>query len=162
MDADEGTGAWVGLMGFSQGAKLAASILWRQENVSGPLPRLSPEVQFRFAVLMAGGAPPVMLDPTGALPVPPGIETADNLSLAFDDWPATNEGEHVIGIPTLHVHGLKDPGIERHRKLLDLYCERGTARVVEWDGDHRIPFKTADVSMVVKEILQMAKEAGVL
>lgn len=31
MDADEGDGPWVGLLGFSQGAKIAASLPFRRQ-----------------------------------------------------------------------------------------------------------------------------------
>ena len=104
----------------------------------------------------------MMLDPVGRLEVPRFVETADKTSLSFADWPAGNEGEHVIGLPTLHVHGLKDPGIERHRKLLELYCKRGTTRLVEWEGDHRLPIKSVDVDLVVAKVMEMAWETGVV
>lgn len=162
MDDDEGTGEWVGVLGFSQGAKIAASLLWLQERIGGGIPLLRGDVRFRFGIFMAGSAPIVLLDPTGALgKAPRYVETADNLSLAFTDWPERNEGEHVITLPTLHVHGLLDEGIERHKKLLKLYCKTGTTRVVEWMGDHRLPIKSMDVGMVTSKMLEMAKETGV-
>ncbi|OIW26215.1 hypothetical protein CONLIGDRAFT_634517 [Coniochaeta ligniaria NRRL 30616] len=178
MDSDPGTGDWVGVLGFSQGAKIAASLLLLQErmakvvdgsyslpelgaNVS--LPELGANVSFRFGVLMAGSAPLVDLDPTGTLgSTPRHVATADGLSMAFADWPESNEGEHAIGIPTLHVHGLQDPGIDRHRKLMTLYCKTGTAKLAEWDGDHRIPIKTPDVDLVVSKVLDLARRTGVL
>ncbi|KAK4168339.1 serine hydrolase FSH [Cladorrhinum sp. PSN259] len=166
MDEDdrENYGEWAGVLGFSQGAKIAASLLWVQErNGRSGIPMLRRGTRFRFGVMIAGSAPLVLLDPTGELGKPPRyIETADNLTFAFEDWPERNEGEHVLGLPTLHVHGLLDPGIERHRKLLDLYCKEGTARLVEWNGDHRIPIKTVDVEMVSEQLLEMARETGVL
>ncbi|KAK3998246.1 serine hydrolase FSH [Cladorrhinum sp. PSN332] len=164
MDDDDGYGDWVGVLGFSQGAKIAASLLWLQErNVFQGIPFLGRGVRFKFGILMAGSAPVVMLDPTGDCgETPRHVETADNLSLAFTDWPAFNHGEHVVSLPTLHVHGLLDEGIARHRKLLKLYCKPGTARVVEWMGDHRLPIKSTDVAMVTNEMLEMAKETGVL
>ncbi|KAK3367572.1 monooxygenase [Podospora didyma] len=59
MDADDcqtgATGPWVGIMGFSQGAKIAASLLLRQQQQmhAGILPRFA----FRFGILMAGRGP---------------------------------------------------------------------------------------------------------
>ncbi|KAK0649877.1 serine hydrolase FSH [Cercophora newfieldiana] len=164
MNADEGTGPWVGVLGFSQGAKMAANFLWMQERLNGPVPMLASDVRFRFGVFMAGSAPPVMLDPHGVLqPVPRHIDTADTLGTSvFTDWPESNEGEHSIAAPTLHVHGLRDPGIEGHRKLFRWYVKPGTAKLVEWDGDHRIPLKKSDVQPVVDGILDMARQTGVL
>ncbi|KAM7202180.1 citrinin biosynthesis oxidoreductase CtnB [Rhypophila sp. PSN 637] len=180
MDADEGTGEWVGVLGFSQGAKIAGSLLWSQEwfkenaqdeeeevvllrdNTRG-----GKAVEFRFGVVMAGSAPTVMLDPRPPKDqsVPRYVEMADKTSLSFSDWPSLAEvdgGEHVITLPTLHVHGLADPGLERHRKLLELYCKRGTTKLVEWGGDHRLPIKTADVEPVTGKIMEMAWETGVI
>lgn len=224
MDSDEGTGEWVGVLGFSQGAKIAGSLLWSQEffkrrwrerqrngekangngignenghSVGGGGPfgadeedeeeeevvllrdnkRGGKAVDFKFGVLMAGSAPTVMLDPRppkpwhgygyefGSRAAPRYVETADKTSMSFSDWPSVSElegGEHVITLPTLHVHGLLDPGIERHRKLLELYCAKGTTRLVKWVGDHRLPIKTADVEMVVKGVLDIAWETGAL
>jgi pimeloyl-ACP methyl ester carboxylesterase len=163
MDNDEGTGEWVGVLGFSQGAKLAASLLWEQEFVKGPVPLLRADVNFRFGVFMAGSAPLVLFDPHGTLGTPPRhVDTADTIGMRFKDWPATGEGEHAITAPTLHVHGLRDPGIEGHRRLWKWYVKPGTGKLIEWDGDHRIPLKTVDVMPVVNGIMEMAKQTGVL
>lgn len=171
MDADDelgATGEWVGVLGFSQGAKMAASLLWLGEWLD-PRPLPSPmgmEVRFKFGVLMAGSPPPVILDsdPRGRLvsEKPEGVDTADTVGLTFEDWPGDNDGEHAIGLPTLHVHGLQDPGLWRHRRMVDLYCKPEKARVVEWDGGHRLPFKPSDVQRIVDGILDMARETGVL
>ncbi|KAK0609479.1 serine hydrolase FSH [Immersiella caudata] len=163
MDADEGTGEWVGVLGFSQGAKLAASLLWEQEHIKGPVPLLRADVRFRFGVFMAGSAPLVLFDPHGTLgPPPKHIDTAETIGMQFTDWPINNMGNHAISSPTLHVHGRQDPGIQGHRKLWEYYVKPGSAKLFEWDGDHRIPLKTTDVMPVVNEIIAMAKKSGLL
>ncbi|KAH8903923.1 hypothetical protein BR93DRAFT_931037 [Coniochaeta sp. PMI_546] len=169
IESDPGTGDWVGVLGFSQGAKIAASLLWLQErtpkSVEGRdhLPQLGAHVSFRFGVLMAGSAPLVNLDPTGDLgSTPRHVATADGLSMAFADWPMSHEGDHSIRTPTVHVHGLQDPGIDRHRMLMTLYCKSGTTKLAEWDGEHRIPIKAPDVELVVSKILELARETGAL
>ncbi|KAK1750045.1 serine hydrolase FSH [Echria macrotheca] len=166
-DDDEGaTGEWVGLMGFSQGAKIAASMIWLGHWLDPrPLPNpMGMDVRFRFAVLLSASAPIVMLDPTGALKseLPPHVDTAETVSMKFTDWPQSNDGEHAIGLPTLHVHGLQDPLLPKQRKLVELYCQTGTARVVEWNGGHRLPFKSTDVQAVIDQILDIARETGSL
>jgi predicted esterase len=159
MDTDPGTGEWVGILGFSQGAKIAASLLWTQQKITEQFGADEALTQFKFGVLMAGRAPLITLD--HRLQHPPPIVDAAMLSSEFKDWPESNKGDHVLSIPTLHVHGLRDGGMEQHRILLNNYCETGTTTLVEWDGGHRIPIKSHDVGAVVQEILRLAKGAGV-
>lgn len=147
MSADDRKGAagpWIGLLGFSQGASVSASLLLRQQQrnrevgVDGR--DLSPNVNYRFAVLMAGRA----------------------LSQPMDMGDVALDEPGLLQLPTIHVHGLLDPGIELHRSLLRHCCRRSSARLVEWDGDHRVPIATKDVAAVVAEILQVAKECGLV
>ncbi|KAI5456606.1 serine hydrolase FSH [Mariannaea sp. PMI_226] len=172
MDADAGTGEWVGILGFSQGAKIATSILWTQERLAAAAAAAKSaakatdeteqqqqdlndmKTNFKFGIIMAGRAPIVQL--SGRLDTPRHVVDAGRLSSDFSDWPETNEGPHAISIPTLHVHGLRDPGLDQHRILSDRYCKSGTVELVEWDGDHRIPIKQYDVEDVVSKILEMA------
>ncbi|KAH7120213.1 serine hydrolase FSH [Dactylonectria estremocensis] len=154
MDDDPGDGEWVGILGFSQGAKIAASVLWTQQQAG-----TEAETDFKFGVLMAGRGPFVALDP--GLNPPRHVVDAAQLSSAFADWPKTSAGPHALAIPTLHVHGTRDPGLELHRILRDKYCAPGTARLIEWDGGHRIPIKPHDVDALVQGILDLARDAGV-
>ncbi|KAK1765990.1 hypothetical protein QBC33DRAFT_543125 [Phialemonium atrogriseum] len=152
-DAVGGTGEWVALLGFSQGAKLAASLLLMLQR------RAAKGESFRFGVLMAGRAPLIALEP-GVVAWPPG---------SGEEWKDGGGGGDgggaatpLLRVPTIHVHGMRDPGLEMHVELLRLCCERGSARLVEWDGEHRLPIKTKDVLPVVEQILAVAKETGVL
>lgn len=62
-------------------------------------------------------------------------------------------------VPTIHVHGLLDPGIDLQRQLGE-FCEKCSMTEVEWAGEHRMPLKMVDVSAVVKEIRRVAYETG--
>ena len=73
-DREGGRGEWVGLMGFSQGAKLAASILLEQQARADKARREGkkewdtcfigiPGLNWRFGVLLAGRAPLLNLNP---------------------------------------------------------------------------------------------------
>ncbi|RYO87190.1 hypothetical protein DL763_006468 [Monosporascus cannonballus] len=128
------SGAWVAVMGFSQGARLAASLLLQQQQ------RFVSRFNFRFGLLLAGREP--LLD------LCPELEASEKDTRLF--------------IPTIHVQGLRDPGLAHHRKMYDFCCDPGTRRLVTWDGDHRLPIKTADVQKVVSVTLEMARAAGVL
>ncbi|KAH6999612.1 serine hydrolase FSH [Ilyonectria destructans] len=158
MEDDPGTGEWAGILGFSQGAKIAASLLWTQQQVAEKLGPAEAPTNFKFGILMAGRGPFVMLD--SRLDIPRHIVDAARLSSDFEDWPETNVGAHVLSIPTLHVHGTRDPGLELHRMLRNKYCESGTTRLIEWDGGHRIPIKLHDVETVVNGILELAQDAS--
>jgi hypothetical protein len=151
MTADDtagATGDWIGLLGFSQGAKVAASILYRQQRCGGS--------SFQFAVLLAGRGPLVWLMPE--LPMPLGlVDAATPSTHPAPAWLPLDSDEHILSLPSIHVHGLKDPGLERHRDLLRDYCNPLHATLLEWDGDHRIPIKSRDVDTVVQEIHKAAQ-----
>ncbi|KAL4809802.1 serine hydrolase FSH [Aspergillus unguis] len=152
------TGEWVGLLGFSQGAHLAASILATQQEL-----RLRGEDDatwpvYQFAILLAGRGPLRWLSPD---PPPPGFVDASKSTARIEreqDFPAG----YRLRTPTIHVHGLADPNLELHRKLLYRYCEIRSTALVEWGGNHRVPIKSGDVMPVVQQIMQVAQELGLL
>lgn len=148
-DAKGATGDWVGLLGFSQGAKAAASILYRQQRCG--------ITNFRFSILFAGRGPLVWLMPD--LPQPHGLVNAST-PFTHPSSPCLTMGsnEHMLRLPTVHVHGLNDPGLENHRDLLRDYCDPLQATLLEWAGDHRMPIKSRDVETVVQQIHRVARE----
>ena len=159
-DCQGATGEWVGVIGFSQGAKMAASLLLRQQVHSAKLGKIFAPFNFRFAVLIAGRAPLVSLDPY--LLSDPALLDASQFTMEQMPGFATKcKEENILRLPTIHVHGLKDPGLHLHQALLSDYCSE-EARLVEWDGQHRVPIKTKDVLPVVDAILDIAQATGVL
>ncbi|CAI7662427.1 unnamed protein product [Penicillium glandicola] len=147
------TGEWVGLLGFSQGAHLAASILANQQVLhSGTDP------VYRFAILLAGRGPLRWLNPE--LPMPAGFIDATQCTTGQELVVDTIESR--VYIPTVHVHGMADPNLMLHRRLLYQYCEWKSTTLVEWDGEHRVPIKAKDVMPVVQEILNVAHRAAVI
>ncbi|KAL4790352.1 serine hydrolase FSH [Aspergillus venezuelensis] len=161
-DAKGATGEWVGLLGFSQGAHLAASILANQQelirrgqnNTIGPV--------YQFAVLLAGRGPLRWLQPH--LPMPPGFVDASKCTTRIEREQELfgDASPYFLQIPTIHVHGQADPNIELHRKLLHQYCDPRSTALVEWGGNHRVPIKSRDVTPVVQEILELARQQGLL
>ncbi len=168
MEEDNALGAdgeWVGLLGFSQGAKVAASVLYesqlRAEEAREGIYGGSEDEhligiaggRWRFAVMHAGSAPIVSMrnkeraSPTMARP-------GALIKFSPEDM---LESPDKLRLPTVHVLGLQDGGLPLHRKLFDVYCEKGTATMIEWDGDHRIPIKASDVNPVVDAIFKVAK-----
>lgn len=168
-DRAGGKGEWVGLMGFSQGAKLSASLLLEQQareeeaRQSGfPSQLLSgliglPGINWRFGILLAGRAPPTNLNPE--IMRSSALVGASELSDGFR-WGKVDE-EAILRKPTLHVHGKADAGLHLHQKLFNDYCKEGTKTLVEWEGAHRIAIKSGDVDRVVDAIYDIAESTGV-
>lgn len=156
-DEKGATGPWVGLLGFSQGAKMCASLLFRQQVRGEKLGRHCAGSDFRFAVLIAGRGPLVSLDPE--LVMTPSL--VDAAHEGFQLSPEGHRTEHLLRLPTVHVHGLQDPGLFLHRRLWEQYCEKGTTRLVEWDGAHRVPIGSKVVGTIVEEILAVSRATGV-
>lgn len=150
---DEGTGAWVGLLGFSQGAKLASSLLYEQQIREEKLGEA--ETEYKFAVLLAGRSPIVSFS---ELTRSPACVAAGAISEGFH---YEGESPHVLRLPTIHVHGLNDQGLHLHRKMLNQYHDPNTATVIEWDGIHRVPIKKVDVQPIADAIYRIAREQGV-
>ncbi|ORY68205.1 serine hydrolase-domain-containing protein [Pseudomassariella vexata] len=164
MDEDDdigATGEWVGLLGFSQGAKLAASLLFRQQKRVEKLGAKQAGSTWKFAVLLAGRAPLVSLDPDVFKSTMLSDPSQTGLAGPPDLMEAMSDG-HILKLPTIHVHGLQDPGLHLHRELLEDYCSLESVTVLEWDGAHRVPLKGVDVNPLVDSIVEVAKRTGAL
>lgn len=157
------TGKWVGLLGFSQGAHLAASILANQQVLGFGLENRNGtelEPMYRFAILLAGRGPLRWLH--SDLPMPDvGFIDAAECTTGQAVEAMLSSVQYRLRAPTVHVHGMTDPGLDLHRRLLHEHCDRRSATLVEWDGDHRVPIKTKDVNPVVQQILSVAQQTGV-
>jgi hypothetical protein len=163
MDCDDLRGAtddFVAVLGFSQGAKIAASLMLRQQVRSRELGSYASHTAFKFAVLLNGCGPLVSLDPQLLM----NSALVDAAQIGSDMPPSMEElrdKEHVLRLPTIHVHGLQDPGLTLHQRLLTDYCDH-SARLVEWEGQHRVPIKTKNVAPLVDEPLRVMKQTTVV
>lgn len=167
-DREGGTGEWVGIMGFSQGAKMSASLLLEQQAREDKAQRLGTKIEpgptgigsihWRFGILLAGRAPLSNLNPQ--VLQSDALVSAGSISEGFQFCKEVDRGA-ILRQATLHVHGTKDAGLNLHRKLLIDYCEDGSTTLVEWDGAHRIPIKSVDVDRVVAAIYDIAEGTGV-
>jgi predicted esterase len=163
MEADDklgATGEWVGLLGFSQGAKLAASLLYEQQvREERGLQAPDKRPRWRFGVLLAGRAPLSSLLPE--TDTNKALVTAADISEGFQ-FLETSGDSHILKVPTVHVHGLTDPGLHLHQRLLNQYCDPSATTLVEWNGGHRVPIKTSDVQKVASATLEVAKRTGAI
>lgn len=166
-DESGGCGPWVGLLGFSQGARLSASILFesqrRQESqikgekpggYEGDLDSMLWSQHWQFAVLFSGPAPLVALSPDiGDLP----LQSPTELDLSHKELDKLDPtGKLAIDRPTLHVIGIQDEWAPSQRRLHDIYCSEESKSLLEWDGDHRIPMQSPEIEQICARMLVMA------
>ncbi|CAG8887011.1 unnamed protein product [Penicillium egyptiacum] len=121
-----------GVIGFSEGAQIAASLILeeqRRERELGRIPRLK-------CAIMFSGWPPVH-------PVTGKVVTADDYN------------EEPITIPTCHVVGASDPFLDGSMALYNM-CDPDSADLFDHGAGHLIPRKkqTADeIALVVREMI---------
>ncbi|MCJ1391058.1 hypothetical protein MMC18_003919, partial [Xylographa bjoerkii] len=166
------TGDWVAVLGFSQGATIAASLLYRQQvyeetrllvgtTLTHATQKLQPPDQPKFwlGILLAGSAPLVSLDPNMSLSHSLLDAASFKNSREVDSGRVPGEsGGNMLHISTIHVYGILDPGLTLDRKLFKHFCHPATRRLVEWDGTDRVPLRHNDVLSVVHQIWKLAKE----
>jgi predicted esterase len=126
---------FVGVLGFSQGAKIAAGLLLEQQVRQGKDGVDGRREGFKFGVLFNGTTPPLTANLT-----------------------YTEKGERV-SIPSLHVVGRDDPWREEGLELYEKHFDQTTARLMEFAVGHRLPVLAEDTAKTTDEILRMYEEA---
>ena len=119
-------GPFDGLLGFSEGASVAANILIEQQRSSTVNP-------FKFAILMCG--------------VPPSRSGDQDFFLA-------DEFSQIITTPTVHVLGAKDLCRLASLALFNL-CASGSASLYEHQQGHQIPRSPAVTKKMAELIRAM-------
>ena len=120
-----------GVLGFSEGASVAASLILRQFAET----RTS---SFKFAIFICG-IPPFRWDSKGII--------------------SADETTERINIPTAHVIGSKDPLYQGNRVLYNL-CHQPSASIFEHHGGHAIPWdyvSTQGITKVIRAAIQRSQ-----
>ncbi|KAG9239134.1 putative ovarian cancer-associated gene 2 protein like protein [Amylocarpus encephaloides] len=123
-------GEVVGFLGFSQGAKLGAGLLWEQMVQTS-----ESKWNFKFGVMCNGIAPPMC------------EVREEDKSLR-------------ITTPTLHVVGQEDTWRESSRKLYDQYFDKSTSNKFEFPIGHRLPTADDETKKIADEILRIWQSCG--
>ena len=116
-------GPFDGVLGFSEGASVASSLILRQ----------SAEKRtnlFNFAIFICG-IPPFRWDRKGSI--------------------LADETTERIDIPTAHIVGSKDPLYQTSRVLYNL-CHQPSASIFDHRGAHTIPWDFLSTQGITKEI----------
>jgi predicted esterase len=118
-------GKVVGFMGFSQGGKLGAGLLWEQMMNGAEC-----GWDFKFGVICNAIAPPMCE-----------VKEEDKV--------------RRITIPTLHVVGEEDPWRDSSRKLYNDYFDTNIAKKLEFPIGHRLPTSEDESKKITDEILRI-------
>jgi hypothetical protein len=126
-------GLFVGVMAFSQGARVAAGLLMFLEKKRREGCTDFPEM--KFAIVNSATYPP----------------------LYFDSGTAASPGK--LSIPSLHLQGSSDPWKPESERMRDEFFDPASSTVIEFTGQHQVPVAQKDTDKVVNAIRQMAMEA---
>ncbi|KAI9713208.1 MAG: hypothetical protein M1820_001193 [Bogoriella megaspora] len=122
---------WAGVMGFSQGTRVAAGLLLEQQQ------RINKGTNdgwnFGFGIFCNGGGAPMQSSPA--------------------------EEPELIKIPTLHVHGSKDFNLENGRKQKKGHFDEDAATLMEINYHHAMPWTPKDLDQFAGLIKQLYHEA---
>ncbi|EKG13971.1 Serine hydrolase [Macrophomina phaseolina MS6] len=125
-------GPFVGVFGFSQGAKTALSLLLLQEERPA-------EVGIRFGILASGTVPP------------------EDLLFAERGEGEAEQRAQVVRVPTLHAIAESDPWRPQSEQL-PVYCDPERRRIFRFNGGHHLPNNPADNAALADRILKLHRE----
>lgn len=136
----EDGGNFVGVLGFSQGARLALGLLHEKQEEH-------PEAfdEFKFGVFICGTYPPLGLS-SSLFPIAP------TALFASQGW--EEKHEQILRIPSIHVIGEKDPFSGKSR-LLAQCSEPSSATIMEFDTGHQLPVRSADTQRLADRIIRL-------
>jgi hypothetical protein len=132
--------AFDGILGFSSSAGVIAGIM-KDQSYAETYGTDSPiRFKFKFGVIINGHGHPLRIGSATSKIGLPGYTT------------------HLISIPSVHTHGLRDEWLQNSRLLGSYFSEDDIVRL-DFDTDHRVPTAEDDVSQLAREILKL-REAG--
>jgi predicted esterase len=131
---------FIGIMGFSQGAKCAAGLVLEQQHVAKNNTSTSTKgtkpFQFKFGVFLNAVYPPLV-----------------------NSMSDEEKGE-LINLPSLHVIGTVDPFNEESHALYGEHFSKKTARKVEFELGHKLPTSEKETARIVGEINRLYRETS--
>ena len=122
-------GPYDGILGFSEGASVAAKLILRQSTEKSQCP-------FKFAIFVC------------AIPV---FRLDEDILLA-------DETDERIQIPTAHIVGSKDVFQLASKSLYNL-CHQPSASIFEHSGTHTIPWDPMSTRAIAKEIRSVVERS---
>ncbi|KAI4232567.1 MAG: hypothetical protein L6R40_007353 [Gallowayella cf. fulva] len=137
--AEDG-GNFVGVLGFSQGARLALGLLHeRQEK------RAEAFDEFGFGVFICGTYPPLGLS-SALFPVTPTAQ--------FESQYWEERHGNILSIPTVQVLGVKDPFVHKSR-LLSQCSDPASTTILKFNMGHHLPVAPADTQRLANKVITL-------
>ncbi|KAK4696322.1 hypothetical protein P7C71_g1576, partial [Lecanoromycetidae sp. Uapishka_2] len=132
--SDEGDGEFVGVLGFSQGGRMAAGLLADlQEGEATGLP------YWQFGVFICASYPPLSMSSSRPATSKPTGEVDGHGPLRDPDE------DEIIHVPSIHVRGTLDPHLEKGRRLQKYFNEK-TRFILEFEMGHHLPGAAGDTT----------------
>ena len=136
MEENGGRGSFVGVMGFSQGARLAAGLVLRQQleikEYGGS------KWGFKFGVVIGGPLPPI------------GVMADEGMELDYS----------VMGqVPTVHAWGREDQVRQGAKEMADA-CDSPNTFVMDFAGGHHLPLTDHEADELCGLIVDAWHAAG--
>lgn len=137
-----GAPPFVGVMAFSQGARVATALLLhlQEKRRSGCHHHDLPDL--KFIVLNSATYPPLFFD----LPAAAGGEGGSPC-----------ERQRILGIPSIHIQGSKDPWQPESEKLREVYFDENSL-VIPFSGGHQVPVMEPTVDRITAAIRKLAAQ----
>ncbi|KAL8783533.1 MAG: hypothetical protein Q9213_004579 [Squamulea squamosa] len=137
--AEDG-GNFVGVLGFSQGARLALGLLHEKQEK-----RAEAFNELGFGVFICGTYPPLGLS-SSLFPITPTAQ--------FETQYWDKKHESILSIPTVHVMGSKDPYLHKSR-LLSQCSDPASTTIMEFTMGHCLPAAPADTQRVANQAIAL-------
>jgi predicted esterase len=124
------------MVGFSQGAIAATMLLWQKQHRQLPwLPVM------HFAILIC-------------------CDFAEELATLINtDASKSGEEKAVLYLPTLHLHGRKDPFLKKGRKMVQDHFDAKEAEILEFEGGHQCANTRTDCEEATRRITKLSELA---
>ncbi|KAF7155370.1 hypothetical protein CNMCM5623_007441 [Aspergillus felis] len=139
---DKGPGGeWVGAMGFSQGSRVAGGLLLDQQRRAAlGIPKKT-HIELLFGVMCNGAGAPMESD-------------------AAEHVTKSDESLNRVSLPTLHVHGLRDPFLMLGKLQLEDCYDPKTATLYEVDYHHAMPWVRHEAKQLADHIRTIYKNSS--
>ncbi|KAL8809936.1 MAG: hypothetical protein Q9223_002783 [Gallowayella weberi] len=137
--AEDG-GNFVGVLGFSQGARLALGLLHEKQER-----RAEAFDEFGFGVFICGTYPPLGLS-SALFPVTPTAQ--------FESQYWEEKHKNILSIPTVHVIGNKDPFLHKSQ-LLSKCSDPTSTTILEFSMGHHLPVAPADTQRLANRVIAL-------
>lgn len=150
MERQGGAEDWVGAMGFSQGTRIVGGLLRDQQRreILGEKCR----IRLAFGVFCMGGGAPMEAESGHRKSFLLGTEQTELGYILTKEGIGASDPFDPITLPTLHVHGLRDPFLHLSVRQTETYFNPQSRMMLEVDYHHAMPWVRSEVQQLASMI----------